>query len=170
MKNTNAINIINPKTFTKNRKEYVVLFIILVTPPIISKVLYYYDGTILFSQNTAELLTVVSKIGLVTITIGYAHNVKINIILAILLGLSTLFPLMVWISFIYLLSIKPDKNIELKQNNKIEKSEEELKKEEEGKKIKAEIETKKFKRNIKIMILFIISLIVIAFITDIAIN
>ena len=124
-----------PKTFTKNRREYIILFIILVAPPIISKILYYHDGTILFSQSIAVLLIVVSKIGLVAITAGYAYNVKINVILAILLGLSTLFPLMGWISFIYLLSVKPNKNIELKQNNKIEKSEKKLEKENEEKKI-----------------------------------
>lgn len=128
-----------PKDFTKNRREYIILFIILVVPPITSKLLYYHDGTILFSQSIAEFLTVISKIGLVAITIGYAYNVKINIILAILLGLSTLFPLMGWLSFIYLLSVKPYKDVMLEQNNKTEKSEEELEKEKEEKKIKKEI-------------------------------
>lgn len=167
LKNTKAINTIDPKTFTKNRKEYIILFIILVAPPIISKALYYCDGTILFSQTTAEFLTVVSKIGLVAITIGYAHNVKTNIALAILLGLSTLFPLMTWVSFIYLLSVKPGKDIKIELNSKIEKSEEEIEKEKEEKKIKNEIEKRKFKKNVMKMILFITALITVAFIADI---
>lgn len=137
------------------------MFIILVAPPIISKILYYYDGTVLFSQYTAEFLTVISKIGLIAITIGYSYKVKLNIILSLLLGFSTLLPLMGWISFIYLVSIKPHKKIELE-----EKTEEELKKEKEEKKNKNEIEKKRFRKNIIMMFLSITILMLIAMLVD----
>jgi len=85
------------------RKIYITLLLILILPPILLRLGITY-GHIVISQDLAICLTLISKIGLITITIWYGLNVRINKFLVWILGFATLLPLMVWISAIILLT------------------------------------------------------------------
>lgn len=90
-----------------HKKTYITWFLILVLPAILIK-LATYSGEMALSEDLAALLTIISKIGMIIITIWYGLKVGIGNVWAWVLGLSTLFPLMTWISLIILLSRKPD--------------------------------------------------------------
>ena len=93
------------KPMTNNKKTYITWFIILVLPPILVR-LATMSGNLLLSEELAQLLTIITKIGLIALTIWYASKLKMKTAIAWVLGLSTLIPLMPWISLIILLKSK----------------------------------------------------------------
>ncbi len=84
-----------------SRKIYIKWFLVLILPPI----LFRLGGVELF-EELAVLLTIITKFGLIILTIWYGLKVGIKNIWAFVLGLSTLIPLMPWISMIILLTRK----------------------------------------------------------------
>lgn len=90
----------NPKT------RYIIGFLALVGTAILVGV-GDTTGDLAMSTRVAEFMTLVGKLGLIAITIWYALKVKMKKHWAWVLGLSTLLPLMTWISFIILLTRKP---------------------------------------------------------------
>jgi hypothetical protein len=85
--------------------------LILLLPAIINRIIP------IFNIEIAEIMTIVSKIGIIILTLWYANTLKINIFLILLLAFGTLFPFGAWISFIILILI-PSKN-EKKEDTKI---------------------------------------------------
>ena len=100
IKQTTEIEYGNKK---KNRKIYITLFLLLILPAIISKI-FFYAGYPLISENTANILSIVTTIGIIILTIWYSLAINIKIWQAILLGAVTLLPIMPWAVFILLLN------------------------------------------------------------------
>jgi len=90
-------------------KTYIIWFVILIAPAIISKLFFYLDYPVL-SQNEATVLTVITKFGFVVLTVWYGFKLNLKKHWSILLGISTLLPLMPWISFAILIKKSIDKN------------------------------------------------------------
>ncbi len=87
------------------RKIYITWFLILVLPPILLR-LGTASGNIALSEDLAALLTIVTKVGVIILTIWYGLKVGIKNVWAWVLGFATLLPLMVWISAAILLTRK----------------------------------------------------------------
>lgn len=87
------------------RKTYITWFLILVLPPILLR-LGTASGNIALSEDFAALLTIITKVGVIILTIWYGLKVGIKNIWAWVLGFATLLPLMVWISAAILLTRK----------------------------------------------------------------
>lgn len=102
-----------------NKKAYIVWFIVLIAPAIISKIAGY-AGYPLLTEEEAMVITVIAKIGFIVLTIWYALKIKIKAIWATLLGLSTLLPLMSWVSLIILLTRKAGESKKQKKKSKFE--------------------------------------------------
>lgn len=98
------------------RKTYITWFLILVLPAILIR-LATYSGEMALSEDLAVLLTIISKTGMIVITIWYGLKVGIANFWAWALGLSTLLPLMTWISLIILLTRKSDNTTKSKQSS-----------------------------------------------------
>lgn len=98
-----------------HKKTYITWFLILVLPAILIK-LATYSGEMTLSEDLAALLTIISKIGIIIITIWYGLKVGVGNVWAWVLGLITLLPLMTWISLIILLSRKLEGSTKSKQN------------------------------------------------------
>lgn len=94
------------KPMLNNKKTYITWFIILVLPPILVR-LGVMSGNLLLSEDLAQLLTIITKIGLIALTIWYALKLKMSKVVSIVLGLSTLVPFMPWVSLVILLMYKP---------------------------------------------------------------
>ena len=90
---------------SKERKTYITWFLILVLPPILLR-LGTASGNIALSEDFAAFLTVVTKIGVIILTIWYGLKVEIKNVWAWTLGFVTLLPLMVWVSAAILLTRK----------------------------------------------------------------
>ncbi len=90
-----------------HKKTYITWFLILVLPAILIK-LATYSGGMTLSEDLAAFLTIISKIGMIIITIRYGLKIGIKTIWVWLLGLSTLLPFMTWISLIILLTRKTE--------------------------------------------------------------
>jgi len=89
----------------KERKIYITWFLVLVIPPILSR-LGTASGNIALSEDLAAFLTVITKAGIIILTIWYGLKVGIKNVWAWVLGFATLLPLMVWISAVILLTRK----------------------------------------------------------------
>jgi len=87
------------------RKTYITWFLILVLPPILLR-LGTASGNIALSEDFAALLTIITKVGVIILTIWYGLKVEIKNVWAWVLGFATLLPLMVWISAAILLTRK----------------------------------------------------------------
>lgn len=87
------------------RKTYITWFLILVLPPILLR-LGTTSGNIALSEDLAALLTIITKVGVIILTIWYGLKVGIKNVWAWVLGFATLLPLMVWISAAILLTRK----------------------------------------------------------------
>ena len=98
-----------------NKKIYIIWFIILILPPVISRL--YPISNIEISQ----IFTIITKIAGIILTAWYASKLKINVFLIALLSLGTLLPFGVWISFVILLLLK-EKNTSTVIDNKKSKS------------------------------------------------
>ena len=97
-----------------HKRTYIIWFIVLIAPAIISKI-FYYAGYPLFNADEANILTIISKIGLIVLTIWYALKIHFNRHWAILLGISTILPFMTWISLIILLKKSGEKKLDSKE-------------------------------------------------------
>lgn len=99
---------------TNHKKIYIIWFLILVLPPILARV-GVESGNLAPSEDLAALLTIISKVGVIIVTIWYGSKVGIKPVWAWVLGFATLLPLMVWISAVILLTRKVgDKSPSLK--------------------------------------------------------
>lgn len=87
------------------KKTYITWFVILVLPPILVR-LATMSGNLLLSEDLAMLLTIITKIGIIILTIWYALKLKMKTPVSWGLGLSTLIPFMSWVSFVILLNSK----------------------------------------------------------------
>ena len=87
------------------RKTYITWFLILVLPPILLR-LGTASGNIALSEDFATLLTIITKVGVIILTVWYGLKVGIKNVWAWVLGFATLLPLMVWISAAILLTRK----------------------------------------------------------------
>lgn len=87
------------------RKTYITWFLILVLPPILLR-LGTASGNIALSEDFAALLTIITKVGVIILTIWYGLKIGIKNVWAWVLGFATLLPLMVWISAAILLTRK----------------------------------------------------------------
>src|SRR3989344_6088466 len=87
------------------RKTYIIWFLILVLPPILLR-LGTASGNIALSEDFAALLTIITKVGVIILTIWYGLKIGIKNVWAWVLGFATLLPLMVWISAAILLTRK----------------------------------------------------------------
>jgi len=63
-----------------------------------------YTGNLAMTSSLAIFITILSKLALIIITIHYAIKLNIKDLLAIVLGLSTILPLMPWIALLILLT------------------------------------------------------------------
>jgi len=109
------------------KKKYLLAFLILVTPPILVRIFSSLD-LLYLTEDLAAFLTIVSKLGLIIITIWCGARLRINIVLAILLGLSTLLPLMTWISLIILFTRKQsENNIKSRKQDNLSESNKDIK-------------------------------------------
>jgi len=111
-----SISGIPKDTDKRNKIFYIVGFIILILPPIISKILYYSDIDLL-SESMARNMSMATKIGIVVLTIWYTSNL-LKIWQAVLLGILTILPLMTWVSFIILILNNKKREIILGKNGK----------------------------------------------------
>lgn len=103
-----------------HKKTYITWFLILILPAILIR-LTIYLGEMALSEDLAALLTIISKIGMMIITIWYGLKVGIGNVWAWVLGLSTLLPFMTWLSLIILLFRKSKGTTEFEKNNKTPK-------------------------------------------------
>jgi len=90
---------------TNHKKIYIIWFLILVLPPILARV-GVESRNLALSEDLAALLTIISKVGVIILTIWYGLKVGIKLVWAWVLGFATLLPLMVWISAVILLTRK----------------------------------------------------------------
>ncbi|OGI60910.1 hypothetical protein A2641_00785 [Candidatus Nomurabacteria bacterium RIFCSPHIGHO2_01_FULL_37_25] len=88
-----------------NKKTYIIWFVVLIVPPILVRI-GVMSGNILLSEELSQLLTIITKIGLIALTIWYALKLKMKTAVSWGLGLSTLVPFMPWVSLIILLNSK----------------------------------------------------------------
>jgi hypothetical protein len=94
--------IIKTQDLKNSRRNYVIWFIILVFPAILSKIFYFLNIPLITNQQ-ALFLTVITNISFIILTIWFSLKVIENKFLAVVLGLSTILPLMSWVSLIILL-------------------------------------------------------------------
>lgn len=87
------------------RKTYITWFLILVLPPILLR-LGTASGNVALSEDFAAFLTIITKVGVIILTIWYGLKIGIKNVWAWVLGFATLLPLMVWISAAILLTRK----------------------------------------------------------------
>ncbi len=87
------------------RKTYITWFLILVLPPILLR-LGTASGNIALSEDFAALLSIITKVGVIILTIWYGLKIEIKNIWSWVLGFATLLPFMVWISAVILLTRK----------------------------------------------------------------
>lgn len=94
---------------SKPKTRYIIGFLVVIGLPLMANV-GNTTGDLAISVRVAEVLTLAGKLGLIAITIWYALKVRMKKHWAWVLGLSTLLPLMAWVSFIILLTRKPGGN------------------------------------------------------------
>lgn len=94
--------IIKTQDLKNSKKDYIIWFIILVFPAILSKIFYFFNISLITNQQ-ALILTVITNLSFIILTIWFSLKIIENKFLAVILGLSTILPLMSWISLIILL-------------------------------------------------------------------
>lgn len=99
----------------QEKKVYILLFAILILPPIIARLAVYSDNMYL-SEDFASILTFATKLGLVITNIWYGLKIGFNKVKSIFIGLIVVLPIAPWAIFVYLLSRK--ENGEYGQNKK----------------------------------------------------
>lgn len=103
-------NSLDVSSIFRFKKIYIIWFLVLITPPILTKIYFYLTNGYLFTEETSFVLTIITKVVLMILTFWYAFKIKVKDIWAIILGISTLIPFIAWISFIILL-VATDKKI-----------------------------------------------------------